>query len=316
MAIIRRAGFDRTWRRAVLFTVGLNGLIALALSGGDSLFTGMNLLVAVVGFGFYYWLFPGSLGFAVGLANFLGVYTCLFVFFTETNFQPLPTWVIHLGYVLPVASFLVSTLLQREKIEHIVTARRLRDVTHFAALLGWMLPVMAVGAATFALPEAGFSRSTESALFIVAQGAIAAVVAFVADDVTTFLLDSELLFQGFFDRIRHLAIPAFAFLTFYSLVVIVFACIYRILDHVTPDPLFVILNDKRTITFGEALHFSIVTLSTVGYGDIVPAGPLARAVAALEVILGLLLLLFGFTELQRAAEAHQARRRPDQESPP
>jgi len=307
--IRRRATFDRTWRRAVLFTMALNGLIALAIKGGDSLFAGVNVIVAVGGFGFYYLLFPGSLAFAVGLSNFLGVYACLFVFFAETNFQPLPHWAVHLGFVMPVVSFLLSTLVQRGKIEAIVTSDRLRDVSHFRALLGWMVPMIAIGAATFALPEAKLSPATETVLFLLAQGAIAAVVAFVADDVTMFLLDSEILFQSFFERIRMLAVPAFAFLTFYSLLVIIFACIYRIMDTLLPVAHFAILNERRIISFGEAIHFSIVTMSTVGYGDIVPVEPAIRAVAALQVVVGLLLLLFGFTELQRAAEAHAERTR-------
>ncbi|MCC7428528.1 MAG: two pore domain potassium channel family protein [Alphaproteobacteria bacterium] len=307
--IRRRATFDRTWRRAVLFTMTLNGLIALALRGEDSLFAGVNIVVAVIGFGFYYLLFPGSLAFAVGLSNFLGVYTCLFVFFVETNFQPLPHWAVHLGFVMPVVSFLVATLIQRSKIEAIVRSDRLHSTGHFRTVLGWTIPMIGVGAATFALPEARLSPQTEILLFLLAQGAISALVAFVSDDVTMFLLDSEILFQSFFERIRMLAIPAFAFLTFYSLLVIIFACVYRIMDTALPVPHFTILNERRIISFGEAIHFSIVTMSTVGYGDIVPVEPAVRAVATLQVVIGLLLLLFGFTELQRAAEAHAERTR-------
>ena len=43
-------------------------------------------------------------------------------------------------------------------------------------------------------------------------------------------------------------------------------------------------------TFARMLYFSAVTITTVGYGDIVPLGAEARAFAAIEATLGILLL--------------------------
>ena len=40
----------------------------------------------------------------------------------------------------------------------------------------------------------------------------------------------------------------------------------------------------------------MITLATVGYGDIVPLSNLARMLAAFEVIVGVLLILFGVSE--------------------
>jgi voltage-gated potassium channel len=55
------------------------------------------------------------------------------------------------------------------------------------------------------------------------------------------------------------------------------------------------------ISFPDALYFSLVTLSTVGYGDLAPVGPLARLLSGMEVVAGLLLLLFWFSEIMRSA---------------
>ena len=63
------------------------------------------------------------------------------------------------------------------------------------------------------------------------------------------------------------------------------------------EPNFSIAGASRAITFPESLYFSIVTMATVGYGDIVPASDGARALAALQVVLGVLLLLVGFSEI-------------------
>ena len=63
-----------------------------------------------------------------------------------------------------------------------------------------------------------------------------------------------------------------AFLIFYSLHVIVFAALYRIVEGVLGEPQFLVAGDPDTITFSEVLYFSLISASTVGYGDITPVG--------------------------------------------
>ncbi|MBK8976016.1 MAG: hypothetical protein IPM29_08825 [Planctomycetes bacterium] len=46
--------------------------------------------------------------------------------------------------------------------------------------------------------------------------------------------------------------------------------------------------DRASIGFGEMLYFSLITLSTLGYGDVAPASPLARGVAVMESVVGLM----------------------------
>ena len=71
-------------------------------------------------------------------------------------------------------------------------------------------------------------------------------------------------------------------------------------------------NVIRALSFSEAMHFSIVTISTVGYGDIVPASNIARVLASIEVICGVLLLLFGVSELLEYTREHR-KDRPNKE---
>jgi voltage-gated potassium channel len=132
---------------------------------------------------------------------------------------------------------------------------------------------------------------------LAAMAAISIIVFLVSRDVAIFLLDTGLLFEAFFERMTSLIVPAFAFLTFYSLLVILFASLYTVLDHLAGGPHFRIDGALRAITFSESLFFSVTTLSTVGYGDIVPAGNAARLLAAIEIVCGVLLFLFGVNEL-------------------
>ena len=61
----------------------------------------------------------------------------------------------------------------------------------------------------------------------------------------------------------------------------------------------------RVISFSEAIYFSIVTISTVGYGDIVPASNVTRMLASMEVVCGVMLLLFGVSELLEYTREHR-----------
>jgi voltage-gated potassium channel len=134
------------------------------------------------------------------------------------------------------------------------------------------------------------------------------IVLVVSGDVCTFLLDTGLLFEDFFHRIAGLLVPIFAFFTFYSLLVIVFATFYRIIDRFSEAAQFLVHGQPKALTFTESLYFSIITLSAVGYGEVVPITSLVRGIVAVEIICGVMLLLFGFSEIIRFSREHPRRR--------
>jgi hypothetical protein len=53
------------------------------------------------------------------------------------------------------------------------------------------------------------------------------------------------------------------------------------------------LPEAGLMIFGDCLHLSVVTMTTVGYGDIVPDSLLARIAADVEALCNPLLLIFG-----------------------
>jgi voltage-gated potassium channel len=279
------------------FTVALLGLISLAAAEiGAAFLIVMVLVVSLVAVSFYF-IFPGSSFFAISLANFLSVYACMYIFFVTTNFPDVRPWAVQLGFLLPVFAFQAGALLRREHLRYIVQSHRMRDERHLGRTFLWLLPVTFVGALTFLVPGRDLHPAAADTVFLAAMGAIAVVVVFASRDVATFLLDSGLLFEEFFQNASRLLVPAFAFLTFYSMLVIVFACAYRIVDRFTEGPQFMINGVAVTITFAQALYFSVITVSTVGYGDVVPVTDSVRVIVAIEIICGVLLLLFGFTEI-------------------
>lgn len=292
----------------LIFTGLLLGLISLAVAEAGTVFPIIMPVIILAAVGCMYLLFPGSGFIVISLANFLGVYACIFIFFATTNFPSAKAWAIHLGFVMPILSFLAGAWFNRQSLQYVVQADRVRDERHLGRTFFWLLPVFGVGALTFFVPEKGTALATVDVLFVGAMAAISVVVILASRDVTSFLLDTGLLFEEFFHRAARLLVPAFAFFTFYSLLVIVFGCIYRILDRFTEANQFLVRGSLEPISFPDALYFSVITMSTVGYGDILPNSDAIQMIVAVQIICGVLLLLFGFSEIITYARERQRER--------
>lgn len=76
----------------------------------------------------------------------------------------------------------------------------------------------------------------------------------------------------------------FAALDAYLLAAAAFGVAYWILDRSWPDSIGPDLHG--TISSGEGLYLSLVTLTTVGFGDLVPVSGLARGLVTLEAVAG------------------------------
>ncbi len=293
---------------AVLATGAMIVLISFSVGDEASFFQLMMLVSISASVAFFFTVFPGSRFFAIALANFLAIYSCIFVVFVEANFTMVTRTLAELAYVLPILGFMLGTWLRRAAIRDIVVSHKVQEGSKFRRGLPWMLPVLLVGISTFAIPGRDLSPLHQGYLLFGAMTAIALAVFIVSSNVAAFLLDTGLVFEAFFKRVQRLTIPAFAFVTFYSINVIVFACFYRILDRFSDGPHFVIEGVGREISFQESLYFSIITVSTVGYGDIVPESVALRALSAIQIVFGVLLLLFGFSEIMSYSKERGAER--------
>jgi hypothetical protein len=74
----------------------------------------------------------------------------------------------------------------------------------------------------------------------------------------------------------------------YLMIGMAFAFGYRCLAALQPGPFFGASGDG---TLADSLFYSFVTLTTTGYGDLVPAGNPGRTLAVLEALLGQLFLV-------------------------
>jgi voltage-gated potassium channel len=120
-------------------------------------------------------------------------------------------------------------------------------------------------------------------------------------DVVLVMIDIAMVFEGVAARLDRLIRPLMAFVTFYGLLVVVFACLYRLADLTARTPQFALHASPARISFPDAMYYSVATITTLGFGDIAPTSMLVRALTGVQVVSGILMLLFGFSEIMRSA---------------
>jgi len=250
-------------------------------------------------------LFPTGRLFPVAFASLIAVYAAIFSLFVEEVFRGIEAAFLVAGFTLPIFFFLVGCWLQRDQVKAVVAHPTIRSEQRVMRAAVWLVPVFLVGAAVILLSPSVNTPAQLDMLFLGAISIIGLIVLIVSRDVAVFLVDAGLLFEEFFSRVSRLVIPAFAFVTFYSLIVILFASAYRLISVYSPEPHFIVAGAPQALSFSESIYFSIGTISTVGYGDITPHSSLARVLASLEVFCGIMLLLFGVSELLEYAREHR-----------
>ena len=95
----------------------------------------------------------------------------------------------------------------------------------------------------------------------------------------------------------------------YLIIALAFAALYKIMITLIPGAISLLPGGNDHLAVGpRLLYFSLVTLTSTGYGDIVPLHPLARSLANLEAVIG---QLFPATLLARIVtlELHARRAR-------
>jgi len=305
-AIIREIALSAT-------SFALVGLVAAAIAGHVNSLLLAVLSSAAVAAASFRVMFPRRLFFSHTFTNLVAVYAAIFAFFVEELFAQVGPTIAGMGFCLPILAFLVGCWLRRTDIRSVIDHPELRGGVALYGALAWLVPVFLVGGVMFALSWYSEPAVDTNLVFVFSMSVIGLIVLLVSQSVAIFLVDAGLLLEEFLQRMSRLVIPAFAFLTFYALLVILFASIFSIVSQFSAGHHFIVGNVARALSFSEAMHFSIVTISTVGYGDIVPTSSLARVLASIEVVCGVMLLLFGVSELLEYTREHR-KDRPDRRS--
>jgi len=281
--------------------------VAAAVAGVGSPFFFAILLSACLVIAVMRVLFPPGNLFPIAFASLLAVYAAIFSLFIEDIFRGIDDASLVVGFCLPIAFFVIGCWLRRGQIKALVAHPIIRGEQRVLRATAWLVPVFLIGAAVLFLSHAFGPFLKPDIVFLGAMTLIGLIVLSVSRDVAIFLVDAGLLFKEFFRRVSRLVIPAFAFVTFYAVIVILFASAFRLISVYTSQSHFRVGGALRGLSFSEAMYFSIGTISTVGYGDIIPYSNLARVLSSIEVFCGIMLLLFGVSELLEYARE----RRPD-----
>jgi len=296
---------DRSQRRTALrsgaITLGLMLLVAAAAGDNGWLFSAAALVVAGLAIGGLYLVFPHGPLFALGVANGLAVYMCLYVVIGRSAFPHALGWALPIGFLMPVAAFVGACWLKRGELVALAS-RGLddADLAHLPRVLRWFAMCGLVGVLALASPFNREGPESQTMVLMIAMAAISVISVIAVRDVVRLLVDVAAILTLVTARIRFLAVPMATYVSLFALLAMIFGCLYRIADALSEGPLFQKLGHMGRLDFSEALHFSIVTLATVGYGDILPVDDGVRILAAIEMLVGQLLLLFGFSEIMRS----------------
>jgi hypothetical protein len=93
----------------------------------------------------------------------------------------------------------------------------------------------------------------------------------------------------------------------YLLIAVAFASLFALMGFFIPDAFSGITFDDTPRLTGTLFYFSIVTLTSTGYGDLFPVHPIARSLCNVETILG---QLYPATLLARLVSLEVVARRP------
>ncbi len=78
-----------------------------------------------------------------------------------------------------------------------------------------------------------------------------------------------------------------------TIIVISFAIDYLCISEIYPAAFSGIQYDQPMVfRFANLLYFSIVTFTTVGYGDITPVIPVAKLITVLEMVTAFVVIVF------------------------
>lgn len=84
-----------------------------------------------------------------------------------------------------------------------------------------------------------------------------------------------------------------AALSVYILLALAWACIYGLIEIISPGAFLLGATSTDTAAqpqgaylLADMIHFSVATLTSTGYGDIIPVAPFARSISQLEQLLG------------------------------
>lgn len=290
-------------RQALLatgLTLGFMLLVAMGVADQGWRFAAAAMLIASLALGGLHLIFPQGLLFALGAANGLAIYVSIYVVIGRAAFPQAADWSRSVAFLLPVLAFVLACWARRDTLTEAAAAEGGADLRHLPRFLRWLVPAGLIGIISLSAPINRAAPEWQTVALLVAMAGIAVIGTVAVGHIVRLLVDISAILRRVGKRLQFLAVPVATYVSLFALLSVAFACFYRIADGLSRGEVFVLMGTPQRLSFSDALHFSVVTLSTVGYGDIQPADDGIRLLAAIQMVLGQLLLLFGFAEIMRS----------------
>ena len=234
------------------------------------------------------------------------VYMCLYALIAIEAFEGDHPVFAYVGCLLPLASFTWCVWRRRAELNHQLVHRRV-DARLLARGIGWVVLAGSMISITGEIALEGKEATVHEVGLLAGMAAVAVGIPLVIGDLVVLLAVTGHLFKKFVARMVKRAVPVFSFLLVYIFLTMIFGALYSILDEVSGRPHFSLNGTQQALGLADAIYFSIVTISTIGYGDIVATTSAARTLASIEIIAGVVLFLFAFAEIASYdPEAEQA----------
>jgi voltage-gated potassium channel len=199
------------------------------------------------------------------------------VFLMQTKLQSRPDLLLLLSLLLAI---LLTPVLDQGNWSRLALAAVtfipiVLSIVRLSQIKGWVWPsvLLALGNVIFVVAGNTFRSRT---LTGIRWGFLAAFFALTAAGLFSHLRNSRSVAQA----------QLYTAVNIYLLLGLLWATLYLAMDAFSPGSIQVGSHpaDRQT----ELLYFSLITLSTIGYGDIVPLSGEARILAALEGVTGVL----------------------------
>lgn len=246
-------------------------------------------------------LLPHGSLFVLGIVTGLAIYICLYVVLGRSAFPAAAWWSDAVCFLMPIIAFVGACAVRRGSLALPADAATgdAAELAHLPRFARWLSLCTLVAVLCLALPLNRLSPGNQTLALFFAMLIISVLTVISVREVVLLLVDVAVILGAVAARMRFLAVPMVTYTLLFSLLTVGFACFYRLADGLSSRPLFRKHGEIARLDFSESLHFSVVTLATVGYGDILPLDDGIRLLATIEMVVGQLLLLFGFAEIMR-----------------
>ena len=94
--------------------------------------------------------------------------------------------------------------------------------------------------------------------------------------------------EGVFRVLQQMWEALLAFVLGYAAIIFIFACFYAAAWQHNRAAAFQGINliSRTPPSFGQFIYFSVVTMATLGYGDVIPSDAVTRTLACVQVVIG------------------------------